>query len=137
MLFEVIRNNKVIMYTEDDVCIPDTSEIEQLYDAGYKIRYNRKIYNTLDALLRAQECNMGVADTDTLVTSNYLEPVNITSRTIYCLETEKVYKTQAVAATELNLDPASLSYAIKCKIPYKGYTFVKYLDYIASQKVGG
>lgn len=46
MLFEVKKDNKRMMYTEHEECIPPISIIKKLKAAGYKVLFNGKVYKT-------------------------------------------------------------------------------------------
>ena len=44
MLFEVYKDNKRVMYTEDESCIPSAEEIKNMKSAGYKVMLDGKVY---------------------------------------------------------------------------------------------
>ena len=44
MLFEVYKDNKRIMYTEHESCIPSNDKIKDMKAAGYKILLDGKVY---------------------------------------------------------------------------------------------
>ena len=46
MLFEVYKDNKRVMYTEDESCIPSADKIKDMKAAGYKILLDGKVYKT-------------------------------------------------------------------------------------------
>lgn len=47
MLFEVYKDNKRVMYTEDESCIPSAEKIKDMKAAGYKILLDGKTYKTI------------------------------------------------------------------------------------------
>lgn len=44
MLFEVYKDNKRVMYTEDESCIPTADKIKDMKAAGYKFLLDGKVY---------------------------------------------------------------------------------------------
>lgn len=54
----------------------------------------------------------------------------ITSRTIVCTTTGKMYKTQKDAGEDLGIDPSWISYCISKNKTHKGYAFAKAVDVI-------
>ena len=46
MLFEVYRDNKRLMYTEHEECIPPLDLIKEMKAAGYKVLLDGKVYKT-------------------------------------------------------------------------------------------
>lgn len=62
-------------------------------------------------------------DTDTLQLD-----FPVTSRTIICLNNNKIYRNQKEAAEDLQIDINWVSYSVTQKREYKGYTFKKVVD---------
>ena len=126
------REGSQMFFTEYEEYIPFNA-LSSIESAGYTFRldgepvsisqickqFNR---NVLEATLLSSEIDE--VDESEVATVEF----SITRRTIICLNTNKMYKTQSAAAVELNLDPAQLSYAISNNIPYKGYRFKKVLE---------
>lgn len=52
----------------------------------------------------------------------------ITSRSIVCLQNNKVYRNQKEAGEDLGIDPSWISYCITNNKSHKGYTFKKAVD---------
>lgn len=46
MLFEVYKDNKRVMYTEDESCIPSAEKIKDMKAAGYKVLLDGKVCKT-------------------------------------------------------------------------------------------
>lgn len=46
MLFEVYRDGKRIMWTEQESCIPPNDVIKDMKAAGYKVLLDGKVYKT-------------------------------------------------------------------------------------------
>lgn len=46
MLFEIYRDDKRMMYTEQEECIPTVDVIKNMKSAGYKILLDGKVYKT-------------------------------------------------------------------------------------------
>ena len=46
MLFEVQKDNKTVMYTEFENCMPPADIIKDMKAAGYKILLDGKVYKT-------------------------------------------------------------------------------------------
>ena len=44
MLFEVYKDSKRVMYTEDESCIPSADKIKDMKAAGYKVLLDGKAY---------------------------------------------------------------------------------------------
>ena len=45
MIFQVIRNGAVMMWTEHDDCVPDKETCINMQKTGYILKLNGKIYN--------------------------------------------------------------------------------------------
>lgn len=46
MLFEVYKDKKRMMYTEDEKCVPLADEIKSMKATGYKVMFDGKVYKT-------------------------------------------------------------------------------------------
>lgn len=46
MLFEVYKDNKRMMWTEYESCIPSNDTIKSMKAAGYKVLLDGKVYKT-------------------------------------------------------------------------------------------
>ena len=44
MLFEILRNDKVMMQTKDEDCIPPPDVLRAMKDAGYTFRKDGKVF---------------------------------------------------------------------------------------------
>lgn len=40
-MFRVLKNGKVVFWTENKECVPDAEEIKKLKSAGYQIEYGK------------------------------------------------------------------------------------------------
>ena len=138
MVFAVIGPDKKVKMTTSYVeCIPDKDILQSMVDAGYTFKLDDKFIKMKDILLYCHnndpidnDVETTIADTAEVTTKSFLKPTlnfTPTSRTIYCVETQEIFKTQALAAQKYHLDPAYVSVAVKTGQPYKGYTFKKYL----------
>ncbi len=143
MLFEVLDlKNNCIMVTEFKECIPDSNTLHQISASGrYKFRLNGKILSINSLVSKISnndiDSSLGISDMTSMDTANcehsddelnaaidsFAYP--ITSRTIYCIETKSLFRSQTDAAKEYGLDPSSISYYMSNGLPYKGYTFKK------------
>ena len=45
LLFEVIKSGKVMMYTQDEVCIPSPELLQEMAAMGYTFRKDKKTWN--------------------------------------------------------------------------------------------
>jgi len=127
-------------YTEYPACIPFES-LDSMESAGLTFYIDDKkvsksyIRNSFKSEgLNPKENKSEVIKTEedakeTSVESNTVDPgFPITSKTIICVNTGKMYKNQKEAADEYKVDPANISYCVNTGKSYKGLFFKRVIE---------
>lgn len=115
MIFQVFNSDgNCVMVTEDESCIPYT-DIESMSKAGYRFKIDGKVVSK-NTVISAVKCS------NSNVTSTSKTPPT-RSKQVRCVDTGKIYKNQAEAAKDLNIDPAQVSDSIKTGRPRSGHLF--------------
>lgn len=136
MKFEVCNaQGKVIMSTEHESCVP-YEYLDSMVRGGYRFKVNGK-YVVKNNVRKAIAESLGNPATVSSVSSNAPSSIpdmpaehissTVTSKSVRCIETGKIYKNQAEAARDLNIDPAQVSDSIKSGRPRSGYRFERVL----------
>lgn len=133
------KDGKGLFYTEIESCVP-IDKIDSMNSAGLLFYLNGRRISASN--LKSQfdytspenvETGSASGEKSTTIseeTNNvtYTADFPVTSRTILCITTGKLYRTQKEAGEDLNLDPYYISYAIANNTEYKGYLFKKAMD---------
>lgn len=125
MLFEVVRDNKVYMSTEEPSYIP-YNDLDSMQKSGYKFKLDGRVISASQLKSRnstpakVTECKA----VEPKVTSSTSTTTKRKVRRVYCKQTDTIYKNMSEAGRALGLDPAAVSYAIQVNRPTtSGYTF--------------
>lgn len=122
------KDGEGLFYTEDSSCIP-IDKLDSMNLAGLLFYLNGRRISYVN--LKSQfDGTLQEADTSQNATADEVTSFEfpVTSRTILCVNTGKMYRTQKEAGEDLNLDPAMISYSISQDSEYKGYKFVKAMN---------
>lgn len=132
---------KGCFYTEYPSCIPfdslDSMESVGLtfYIDGKKVSKSYIRNNFKSEELDSEENESEVVKTEVDVKETSVESdavvdpgFPITSKTIICVNTGKMYKNQKAAADEYKVDPANISYCVTTGKSYKGLFFKRVIE---------
>lgn len=149
MKFEIFKNNKIYMTTHSVKCIPSKKSLDVMQRGGFQFRidghvmnkfeickYVDNIYNTDSAIDTSSntvensksvesyvEQNKIVDQPNCTVSKSIISKKRVT-RKIRCLQNGETYNSMSAAGRSLNIDPASISYAMQnCKATSQGYEF--------------
>ena len=133
------KNGKCLFYTEIEYCVP-VDKIDSMNSAGLLFYLDGRRISAANLKSQFDYTSPEDAETESVSdeksttiseetnTVEYSADFPITSRTILCITTGKLYRTQKEAGEDLNLDPYYISYAIANNREYKGYLFKKAMD---------
>ena len=134
MEFEIRNSNGQCMYyTEYKSCIP-VEHLDSMSSVGLSFYLDGKKISVSSLKQQFKGAKKpGHSKDDT--TSSDEKTIDfskldfpVTSRTVVCMTTGKVYKNQSEAARDLKFDPACISDCVCKGKTYKGYTFKRAVD---------
>ncbi len=146
------REGQCMYYTESSSCVP-VDKLESMHSAGLLFYLDGKkvSVNTIKSQFKDMQPikvpkyrpapkfhveNSDVSESEVNSNESGILSVDftsvdfpITSRTIVCLNNNKVYRNQTEAAKDLKIDPSYISDCICHNKEYKGYKFKKAVDF--------
>ena len=147
------RDGNDVFYTQDESCVP-VDKLESMRSAGFYFYFDGVRISLMHLMEKFKSSDTTAShhdEPDTKVepeakiesdaheesvgTKTPFTEINITdvdfpvtSRTILCKTTGKIYRTQKDAGEDLGIDPSWISYCITQNKEYKGYEFAKVID---------
>lgn len=141
------KDGQRVFFTEYESCIP-LENLDSMNNAGMTFYLDNKKVSI--AALRTQFKDVKPVEVvddkdqvstseaedlpseDDFTTESTLDTLQldfpVTSRTIICLNNNKIYRNQKEAAEDLQIDINWVSYSVTQKREYRGYTFKKVVD---------
>lgn len=122
MIFQVIRksDNKGMFKTNTAELPYSATTLKQMEISGYAFKVDGKSMSASNVIKAFSE----TGDTRQAAPAIAANTVS-TTYIIRCIETGETWRTQALAARALNIDPAQVSDSIKTGRKRSGYTFEK------------